>query len=306
VIAPYDHEALWTKAKVFLNRAMDPGSLRSFDEQALWATAALELLGKAALARVSPLLIADPTEDGINILIATGLIEGNARFASVSASTIFKRCGKAFRPFNARDAQDFAAARNEYLHGSGLGFMALPQQAWWPRFWALAVILVTAQDRDTDELVGEDRSHIVHSYLDQNSKNVEHRTEALIERSKQRLAQYRAGTLPAKVQLEWNTTADLTADLPYNAPATCPACEGIGTAEGEDTSDTIYEYEFADYEDEPEALWATITVPVDYFSCPTCHLVLDRYELVDHAGVPSTITVIDEDPNPPEPEYGND
>ena len=23
--APYDHEALWAKAKVFLNRAMDPG-----------------------------------------------------------------------------------------------------------------------------------------------------------------------------------------------------------------------------------------------------------------------------------------
>jgi hypothetical protein len=54
VIAPYDHEALWSKAKVFLNRAMDPDSGRAFDEQALWAAAALELLGKAALARVSP------------------------------------------------------------------------------------------------------------------------------------------------------------------------------------------------------------------------------------------------------------
>ena len=71
------HEALWSKAKVFLNRAMDPGAERSFDEQALWASAALELLGKAALARVSPLLIAEPTEDGTNILIATGLIQGD-------------------------------------------------------------------------------------------------------------------------------------------------------------------------------------------------------------------------------------
>lgn len=83
--APYDYEALWSKAKVFLNRAMDPDPGRSFDEQALWASAALELLGKAALARVSPLLIAEPTEDGANILIAAGLIEGTARFTSVSA-----------------------------------------------------------------------------------------------------------------------------------------------------------------------------------------------------------------------------
>lgn len=305
MIAPYDHEALWAKAKVFLNRAMDPGSLRSFDEQALWASAALELLGKAALARVSPLLIADPTEDGVNILIATGLIEGNARFTSVSASTIFKRCGRAFRPFSAKDAQEFADARNEYLHGSGLGVMTLPEAAWWPRFWSLAVILVTAQDRHLEELVGPDRRDIVDTYLDQNSKNVEHRTEALIGRAKQRLAQYRAGTLPAKIQLEWNAIADLSAGLPYSAPATCPACEGTGTSEGEDTSETTYEYGTGDYEDDPGSFWATITVPVDYFSCPTCHLVLDRYELIVQAEIPESIEVIDDNPAP-EPEYGND
>jgi hypothetical protein len=121
LIAPYDHQALWSKAKVFLNRAMDPDSGRAFDEQALWASAALELLGKAALARVSPLLIAAPNEEGLNILIATGLIEGNAKFVSVSASTIFKRCQRAFRPFSAVDALKFADARNEYLHGPRSG-----------------------------------------------------------------------------------------------------------------------------------------------------------------------------------------
>ncbi len=105
MIAPYDHEALWTKAKVFTNRAMDLGDLRLFHEQALWVSAALELLGKAALARVSPLLIAEPNEDGVNILIASGLIEGNARFTSVAASTIFKRCARAFRPFSAEDSE---------------------------------------------------------------------------------------------------------------------------------------------------------------------------------------------------------
>ena len=183
MIAPYDHEALWSKAKVFLNRAMDPGPGRSFDEQALWASAALELLGKAALARVSPLLIAEPTEEGANILIATGLIEGTAQFTSVSASTVFKRCQRAFRPFSASDAQKFAAARNEYLHGSGIGFMTLAPQAWWPRYWALAVILITAQDREIEDLVGPDRARVVEAHLAQNAKNVEHRTEALISRA---------------------------------------------------------------------------------------------------------------------------
>jgi len=306
VIAPYDHEALWAKAKVFLNRAMDPDPTRSFDEQALWASAALELLGKAALARVSPLLIAEPTEDGGNLLIAIGVIEGTANFTSVSASTIFKRCQMAFRPFNAADAQKFAAARNEYLHGSGIGFMTLPPHAWWPRYWALATILITAQDRDIKDLVGPDRALEVHTHLQQNTKNVEHRTEALVARAKQRIAQYRAGTLPAKIQMEWKSNPDLTAGLSYSAPETCPACGGTGTLEGDDGSDSSLQYDYGDGENDLGSVWAEVTVPADRFSCSTCHLVLDGWDLIEQAGLPTTFEAIDDDPDLPEPDYGND
>ena len=307
MIAPYDHEALWSKAKVFLNRAMDPDSGRSFDEQALWASAALELLGKAALARVSPLLIAEPTEEGVNILIATGLIEGSARFTSVSASTIFKRCQRAFRPFSAAEAQQFAAARNEYLHGSEIGFITLAPQAWWPRYWALATVLITAQDREIEDLVGPDRIGIVQDYLRAELQNIEHRTEALVARAIRRLAQYRAGTLPAKIQADWQSNRDLTLSLKYSTTVTCPACGDLGALEGDDDSDVAYEY---DYDDEAESgfrsAWAEITVPAEYFSCSTCHLVLDGYELISQAGLPETFMAIDDDPPLPEPEYGND
>jgi hypothetical protein len=277
----------------------------SFDEQALWASAALEFLGKAALARVSPLLIAEPTTDGVNVLIASGLIEGTAKFSSVGASTIFKRCGHAFRPFSAADAQKFADARNEYLHGAGIGFTSLPADIWWPRFWSLAATLVTAQDRSLDELVGPDRTAAVEAYLEQNSKNVEHRTESLISRANQRLAQHRSGSLPSKVQLEWDATPDLTAGLRYSEHAVCPACGAAGTVEGDDGSDTAYEYEPGYDEDDPGSVRATVTVPVDYFSCPVCHLVLDRYELIVQAGISETFSAIDDDPALEE-EYGND
>jgi hypothetical protein len=305
VIAPYDHEALWSKAKVFLNRAMDPDPARSFDEQAFWASAALELLGKAALARVSPLLIAEPTEEGVNILIATGLIEGTAKFTSVSASTVFKRCERAFRPFSAADALKFADARNEYLHGPTIGLVTLPPGAWWPRYWALASILVTAQDRELEELVGPDRLSTVGTYLEQNAKNVQHRTESLIARAAQRLAQYRAGTLPAKVQMEWQANPDLTLGLSYSQAETCPACGATGTLEGDDSSDTSYTYEPSDDDYDPISIWATATVPADYFSCPTCHLVLDRYELIEQAGLPTTFEATEEN-SLEEPDYGND
>jgi hypothetical protein len=128
--APYDHEALWIKAKLFINRAMDD-DFRSFDEQALWAALALELLAKAALARVSPLLVAEPHEEGTNLLIASGLIAGEARFTSVRAKTLFARCHKAFKPFDQTEAIKIINGRNEYLHGSGTGFIAIPPNQWW-------------------------------------------------------------------------------------------------------------------------------------------------------------------------------
>lgn len=298
--APYDDAALWNKAKMFLNRAMDDSQERSPDEVALWAAAALELLGKAALARVSPLLIASPTEEGVNLLIASGLVEGDPKFISVAAGTIFKRCQRAFRPFNAGDAQKFADARNEYLHGAGVGFV-LPPEAWWPRFWSLASILVTAQDRDMSELVGDDRVVVVDRYLEQNSKNVEHRTEALIARARQRLAQWQAGTLPAKVQAQWPVDLDLTAGMTYRIAQTCPACDAEGVSEGDEFVHAEYEYE---YDGGYVSAWATLTVPCSYFSCPRCHLILD-YDLLEQAGLPETFQVIDEDP-PMEQEYGND
>ncbi len=130
--APYDHQALWAKAKLFLNRAMDTAPSRSFDEQALWASAALELLGKAALARVSPLLIAEPTEDGVNVLIATGLIEGTAKFTSVRAATVFKRCARAFRPFDAGTAQKIADSRDSTYTARALASRCWPQSCGGP------------------------------------------------------------------------------------------------------------------------------------------------------------------------------
>jgi hypothetical protein len=306
VTAPYDHEALWVKAQLFINRAMDDEESRSFDEQALWAALALELLAKAALARVSPLLVAEPTEDGVNMLIATGLIKGDARFTSVRAATLFNRCHRAFKPFSLADATKITAARNEYLHGSGVAFLTIPQQVWWSRFWAQAAILITACDRDIDEFVGSARAKVVTDHLERNKKYLEDRTETLIERARQRLDQHRAGTLPAKVAAEWRPAFDNSAYLEHRTAATCPACGSDGVLEGDTVSDTTVSEPGP--EDPVAYSVVTLTVDADYFSCPTCQLVLNGYEFLDQAELPTSFDVEGDvdDLHPDEPEYGND
>lgn len=299
----YDHEALWLKAKLFLSWALEDGEPRTFDERALWASMALELLAKAALSKLSPLLIAVPTEEGANILIEAGLISRDARFESIQASTLFKRCARAYKPLNDAHGITIAQARNNFVHGGEAVFTKIPPEAWWPRYWAQAIILVHAQDRGIDDLVGPVHAGIVERHLATNAKNIEHRTEMLIARARQRLAQYQAGTFTAAQAAEWNRTT-LAAGQRYDTAARCPACDEQGTLEGENVAD--HEINVERVSEDDFEVWVEVTVDADYFSCDNCKLVLDSYELLDQAGLATSFEAIGDVSDFAEPEYGND
>lgn len=304
--APYDEDALWFKAKLFLNRAMDGSEERAFDERALWASLALELLGKAALSRTSPLLIAEPTEDGKNLLVAAGLVQGEALFTSVRAKTIFSRCQRAFPPFSEDEAKRITAARNEYLHGGTPGFTQIPELAWWPRYWRQAVILNNAVDCTIDELVGPDREAEVEAHLTQNKQNMEHRVEMLIHQASTRLAQHKAGTLPAKVAKQWTPGSHPTyLGLTHSSAETCPACGSNALLEGDYTLDTQLEVER--YSDDDWGAAVTLTIASEHFGCSNCGLILATSDLLEGAGLPTSFHVEgDGDDLAIEPEYGND
>jgi hypothetical protein len=302
----WDAEALWNKARLFLNHAMDPDEPRTFDERALWASLALELLGKAALSRRSPLLIAVPTEDGANLLAASGMGPATGKFTTIPASTLWSRCATAFRPFDERKAKQVAAARNEYLHGGAAVLSPIPESAWWPQFWALAYPLVHAQDRTLEELVGADRVSIVNGHLARNRRNVEHRAEMLIARARQRFAQIQTGDVPVRLAKEWErTSAGGLAELGFSADEECPACGSTGTMEGEDVMAAHVEEEVVD----PD-YWETsvgLMVSSLHFFCPTCLLTLDSAEMLKAAGLPDEFYTTDSSGIYFEPDaYGND
>lgn len=304
---PWDAEAMLLKAKLFLNHAMDHSEEhRDFDERALWASLALELLAKAALARVSPVLIAAPNEEGNSLLVASGLVEGDVRFRSVQANTLFARCSKAFKPFNEKEAQDIASARNEYLHGAAPSFTTIPPEAWWPRYWAQAHILIHACDRVLEDVVGHDRVGLVEDYLAKNKKNIEHRLEMLLERARQQLARHDSGQMRAGEAAEWSRyrPGGLSAGLTYSSAHTCPACGGVGLLEGEDVDDATPHHEQVSEDDYDS--WVDLTIGSAHFSCDICHLVLDSYELVEASDLPPTFHATGEIGDFWEPNYGND
>lgn len=222
----WDSSALFLKARLFINHALDDE--RATEERLLWASLALELLAKAALSRVSPVLIATPSEEGNSLLVATGLIDGDVRFRSIEAKTVFTRCAKAFKPFNGKEALKIAHARNAYLHTAAPTITKLPADQWWPRYWAQAHVLITALDRYLHDFVGHDRVKEVESHLGRNQKNLETQAAMLLKRAAQQYSRFNANEMHAIELHEWmNFRPSMTSsDFKYRAPHPVSSAEG--------------------------------------------------------------------------------
>lgn len=300
----FSHEALWLKAKLFMNYAMDPDEQRTFDERALWASLSFELLAKAALSKHSPLLIADIREDGIDLLTAAGLIPGENTLITISAKTVMSRCHLAFRPFRDAEAMAIIRNRNEYLHTGKPNFTDIPEAAWWPRYWAQVRILVNALDLEIADLVGPKCVAKVEAYLVQNRKNIEERVEMLIARAKQAFERKNSGIFNRHEAAVWDRQTSLRQNLGYSAAEPCPACNGVGLLEGEDVLDSNVQVEQSS--DDDYDAWLEVTVASDYFSCPVCHLVLDGFELISQTKISESFKDVGDIAEHMEPEYGND
>lgn len=283
-VAPWDADGLWMKARLFINRALDPE--REFEESAFWASSALEMLGKSALARVNPSLIANAVDDdGTSLLMASGLLDVSKRFVSVQAKTVWSRCARAFRPFNSKEAGLIAEGRNEYIHGARIGFDAIPETAWWPRYWAQAVILLSHVERTIGEFVGSERENAVEVYLAVNREHQQRRLEAALESARVGLRLYTANTMTGRRLAEWNLFT--LSHWKYSQPTECPACASdLGEYGGEEILDTDVSHH-GDIDDFWSSITVMHTVGTEGFQCATCHLVIDDYELLQLVdGVP--------------------
>ncbi len=296
---PYDRNALWDKAVLFTNRSQAAREAAAFDEAALWAAFALELLAKAALAKLSPLLVADPVDDGKSLLIAAGVLSEAGSFKSIPAKGLFSRCARAFPPFNAQEAGLIAHNRNEHLHSAVLPFAAIPEDKWWQRYWAQAVLLVSAQDRTLEDLVGHTRLAEIERVLAEAQDTLMSRLAALIGRAQQRLALTAAGEISAAVAKELATATSAHISLTYETPQECPACGGAGSLAGE------YGQEGSTSYDEDGYAYQDVSVYAEMFTCVRCGLVLDGPEFLAAAGLPEAWEFVQE-AVPDWDDYGND
>lgn len=148
-------EALYGKAQRRWQVAQ--GFLPTDPEYAFQLSLCMEFLGRAALAKKSPALLADPQAGGGDSLIeALGL--GTAELPrSIQAKTVWLRCERlvtGFSPDDRKFCESLAEKRNEEIHSGEAAYVNYSADSWQPRFFRASKILLASLERSLDDAFG--------------------------------------------------------------------------------------------------------------------------------------------------------
>jgi hypothetical protein len=309
----FDADALWAKSTAFVHRglrARDNGDELEFH---LWCALALELVGKAALARFNPALVADPTDFG-SLLYACGGKEP-ADKKSVTARTVFERLPHIVPKFDEqmkRQSTGIASRRNAELHSGESPTVALDQRAWVPTFWRCAVTIVEGQGRSVADWIGVEEATRVAAILADASRLTEQTVRARIARRRdeyeQRFSKGEEREAAATRAAARAAPNRLAAQADAVEEQSCPSCSSkawlLGYESGEevdgphvddDDDDGFYRYEFV-----------TTFYSADSFRCTECGLSLDGREELDVAELPAEFQREETREAEYEEDYGND
>jgi hypothetical protein len=301
-------EGLLAKSRVYVQRAFRAKIANDFDEYQLWASLALELLGKAGLAKIHPSLVVDPTHSE-SLFAASGVII-SADMRTITAATLYKRLTHLSKHFDTK-VKAFCDAisirRNAELHSGELPFHQMVPEAWEGHYWQAAEIIAGLSNISLEEWIGVDNARAP-------KELVNAATNATIEAAKKRVEQAREHFLerPKKLREEALSLSRTKHDYHYpklfkllsqkDWEVECPACTGRAFLAGMEFGEEIVEPTAGDggWEEQVEKYYGA-----EEFRCPTCDLHLDSRQEIEAASIDADYTELETREREYEPDYGN-
>jgi hypothetical protein len=308
VFIAIDGDALQTKSTVYIGRALARKADGDLDEYQLWASLALELLGKAALARKHPSLVVDPNH-WPSMFVAAG-INITTDVKTITAKTLFERLTHLIPRFDSKIqkfCQEIAERRNSELHSADLPFKTMKLDAWEARYWHACDTILNQMESSLEQWLGASDAAAPRELLAAAAdalvaavklriRAAQEQFESLKKAERERLSaeselrepQHQMGIFKGKYDEIWCEV--------------CPACKCRSFMSGEQTGEDISE------ERDEYAIWEIVDREFagEEFRCPTCDLTLMGSDEIDAAG----LNYIHEDQQERqmeyEPDYGND
>lgn len=154
--------ALETKAQTYAEEMLK--YTRDDWKYIFWSTLTLELLARAALAKIGPALLADQ-KDWNNLLYSLGIPPRANKFIprSIDSSTVFSRLQELISDFTP-ELEGFCVAhmskRNEELHSGLTPFAAVSSSSWLPTYYRACKVLLESMGSNLQKFLGKQEAQI--------------------------------------------------------------------------------------------------------------------------------------------------
>ncbi len=227
----WERDPLWAKAKLFFERALNES--REEPTFGLWCSLGLELLARAAIASVSPTLLAEPSDDHRYLLHALNLGSEKIPRKSISSIQVFSLCKTLFPQFTEDDHLHCKALmnrRNEELHTGSAAFDEYKTTVWLSSFYKTCKSLCSILGEDLVSLFGKDEARVAEDMIAENRNDVRQRVASSISAHRKVFgakSQEERDTLKAEAEKRGN---DLSTKRHHRV--ICPACECVATVQG--------------------------------------------------------------------------
>lgn len=317
-----EREALFAKSQVYIRRGLRAQAARDVDEYQLWASLALELLGKAALSRVHPALVADPTHTE-SLFAACGR-HLSADIKTITAKALFSRLthiDKAFDSRHQKFCEQLSLRRNAELHSGESPFSGMSAEAWEREFWGAIETLLRMQAESLDSWLGAENAKVPTKILKQAKEALQWAVKNRIARCKEDFLkthqdpkQRQQVINRSKFLQVFDGTRMILPGFDGFAREKCAACgSGAflgGTLWNEEVIAADPGYEHVDDQGnwwgEPPSETIEKTFSTEEFICPTCGLRFSGTKEIAAADLPEDFVEREERIREFEPDYGND
>jgi hypothetical protein len=247
-----------------------------------WSALTLEMLARAALAAVSPTLLADKT-DWRHIYFALGHGPTGSKFIPKSATTsdVFERLESILEGFT-REMHGFSIThinrRNNELHSGNLAFDSLRTSQWLGTYYKACKVLLESVDSSFELLFGDDEAETAETLIgaleDEAAKAVQRTINAHRTIWEEKLEAERE---------ELRDQAKTVSLRRFGHRAVCPSCGSIGLLHGTPVGVPSKSLE-------GELVVERQTMLPANFECVACGLKVSGYSMLNACGLGDVFT----------------
>lgn len=279
----WDCDPLWAKSRLFFSRAID--AERDDPVFGLWCSFGLELLARAAVASVSPTLLAQPDREQKNLLHVVHRGSELAFPQSIPATRVVGLCARLFTEFTEEDAKAALAlfnCRNAELHSGTAAFEGYRPGQWLASFYHACGSLAVVLGESLETLLGEAEAEHALRVLAEDRANVQKQVFSSIAAYKKVFEELTADEQTARRARAEERGRELSTERHHRV--TCPACGCVATVQGR-----LIGKEHVTHEEDGDIVVRQAVSPTD-LACSACGLAFTTYAQLEVAGLADQYT----------------